>query len=88
MSTHVAHDPVVQLRQSAARVDIDGTHHGNVVAALRERVEHLERITLAAAKEVEALADEVERLRIENEELRQPHGLRAAVARGWHRLDA
>jgi hypothetical protein len=57
------------------------------VSGTRARVERLERANLEWAKANDALADEVERLTLENERLRQPRGLRAALAHAWHRLD-
>lgn len=49
------------------------------VARLRERLEHLERLSLSQAVENEALADENERLRVALEALSAPRGIRAIL---------
>jgi hypothetical protein len=68
---------------------VDG--HGSAVSAeilrLNARIEDLERIALFEAKQNEVLADEVERLSVENERLRRPTGLRAKLAGAWRRMD-
>ena len=61
---------------------------GREVAQLRERLEHLERITLTQAVENEELANENERLRVAIEALSAPHGIRAILRIRSTKLDS
>lgn len=85
MTSSVAPDPILR---AGTLGDSAEEHAQRLIAQLRGRIEHLERVTLLGAKEVEALADEVERLTVENEQLRRPRGVRASFSRAWHRLDS
>ncbi len=91
MTSYVAPEPgfAPHRAESAAQQahDAEPDLAQRTIVQLRVRIEHLERVTLLGAKEVEALADEVERLTLENERLRQPRGLKASMQRAWHRLD-
>lgn len=86
MTSYVAPEPVFADGPRRREPAEDAAQR--VITQLRLRVEHLERVTLLGAKEVEALADEVERLTVENEKLRRPRGIKASMARAWHRLDS
>lgn len=68
-------------------VVVEGSTVSAEILRLTARIEDLERVALFEAKQNEVLADEVERLTVENERLRRPAGLRAKLAGAWRRMD-
>ena len=87
MTSYVAPEPGLVASDLAHASETAEELAQRTIVQLRVRIEHLERVTLLGAKEVEALADEVERLTMENQQLRRPRGFKASVLRAWRRLD-